>query len=313
MQSGAECNTRLLRERCGWRGVMLDGGHQQEDAGLYQHFITASNIASLLTQHGANSRPDLDLLAVDIDGNDYAVTRALLIAGWRPRVLMVEYAYGLPLGAPDMVMPYRANHRNDGTCYGSASATSFQMLLREFRYSLVSVMLPDLYFVRDDVLATRADGPYMHTNDLRRLEHDGMRFGIPTAQVATGWTELNLLGPAQLPSRPTAQLRRRLPHESRGPITSLVHCAGDKAYATPVAQSVDGALGRGAGGLPNHVAHARIRHAPGLPSFWLVGRTGKRQRRRRASARAPRHWSSRTRRATAELLRKGGLGGRSLG
>src|SRR5262249_30996920 len=43
VEDGAECNTRYLREKYGWHGLMMDGFHENRAINLRKEFITAEN------------------------------------------------------------------------------------------------------------------------------------------------------------------------------------------------------------------------------------------------------------------------------
>lgn len=110
-----------------------------------------------------------DLLSVDIDGNDFHLLASILLHGYRPRVVIVETCFNVNSDW-DAVISYAADHRWDGTCYGSASVAAYYRMARHFNYSLVLGMLPDLYWVRDDVLATTVGANcYESTNDVKRI------------------------------------------------------------------------------------------------------------------------------------------------
>ena len=111
-ESGAETNTRVLREQKGWTGLLLDGSNNNPSINLHAHFLTAENIAGLFQQYGVPR--DLDLLSIDIDRNDWYIFRSLVAprtpgdlstARYRPRVIVVEYNSDW---APpdDKVVPY---------------------------------------------------------------------------------------------------------------------------------------------------------------------------------------------------------------
>ena len=99
----------------------------------------------------------MDLLSVDIDGNDFHVLNAILRHGYRPRVIVVEYQSALP-AEHDMVLLYEKTHRWDGSCYSSGGILSYSHLGAHYGYTLVGATGPNLYFVRDTVLAA-AHGP----------------------------------------------------------------------------------------------------------------------------------------------------------
>lgn len=87
VESGVECNTRLLREN-GWTGLMMDGGHENASTNLRRERIEPENIVRLFRKHGVPEEPDL--VSVDLDCFDWYVTRAILRGGYRPRVLVNE-------------------------------------------------------------------------------------------------------------------------------------------------------------------------------------------------------------------------------
>mmetsp|Transcript_38513 Transcript_38513/g.67959 ORF Transcript_38513/g.67959 Transcript_38513/m.67959 type:complete len:434 (+) Transcript_38513:26-1327(+) len=165
VQAGCERNTRWLAERCGWSGLLLDGGFQNSSIGLHQAFISAANIVALLQKYQVPK--NIDLLSIDIDGQDWHVWHALGEAGYRPRVLVIEY--GSQFAYPgDLVRPRKDDSPGNGfgnhvLCMQrakqiqvfseSSSAEAFQRLGCFFGYTAIYIQLPDMYFVRDDVLA----------------------------------------------------------------------------------------------------------------------------------------------------------------
>jgi hypothetical protein len=168
-QSGKECNTRRLRETCGWSGLLMDGGHSNASIGLHRHFITRENIGSLLRRYDVPMEPDL--LSVDVDGNDFHVLTAILHRGYRPRVVIVETDFWLN-ETIDATIAYSPNHAwlGMGSCWGSASVLAYRNLARRFGYAIILGMAPDLYWVHDDVLqATVGPNAYDTTNDVSRI------------------------------------------------------------------------------------------------------------------------------------------------
>ena len=172
VQAGVECNTALLL-MAGWSGLWLDGSDKYVAAARQYHaaavdegrltvqasFVTAENIDDLLGPWagGTAAQPAaIDLLSIDIDGNDYWVWKA--IEAVRPRVVIIEYnaAYPPPVA---FVAEYRADRAWDGGNYHSASLTSLEALGRAKGYALVGCNLSgaNAFFVREEELAG-ADG-----------------------------------------------------------------------------------------------------------------------------------------------------------
>lgn len=105
---GRECNAANLAIHFGWRGLLMDCdpdkvaqarayyarmlGGEADRVRIVEAAVTRENINALLQEHAPGR--EIDLLSVDIDGNDYWVWEAL--SAVEPRVAVVEYnaAYG---------------------------------------------------------------------------------------------------------------------------------------------------------------------------------------------------------------------------
>jgi hypothetical protein len=100
---GIECNAANLVIHHGWQGLMVDGDAKQIEAGksfystcrttcfapprLLATWITADNVNSLVRDHGFDG--SIDLLSLDMDGNDYWIWRALDCV--QPNVVVLEF------------------------------------------------------------------------------------------------------------------------------------------------------------------------------------------------------------------------------
>lgn len=165
VETFVEANTRFLLTRHNWSGTVIDGSERNIDAirrstAYWKHdlharraFITAENIDGLL--HAAHPDPDLGLLSIDIDGNDYWVWKA--ITSVSPRIVICEYN---SLFGPDatVTIPYESGFSRPRTgparmCYG-ASIAALHHLARSRGYSLVAGNAAgnNAFFVRDDCL-----------------------------------------------------------------------------------------------------------------------------------------------------------------
>ena len=169
--NGRECNTlKLLVE--GWRGLWMETGAENCERirrvfaaqlaegrlELLQVSVTPGNILSLIGGSRAASASELDLLSIDIDGNDYHVLQAS--QSLRPRVLVIEYngKYPPPM---DLVLPYDADHAWDGSDYVGASLQAIANLAARLGYRLVGTNITGVnaFFVRSDLAADHfADG-----------------------------------------------------------------------------------------------------------------------------------------------------------
>jgi hypothetical protein len=150
VENAVECNTRNLRENCGWFGLLMDGGHENKKIGLYKEFITAENINYLFKKY--NVPQEFDLLSIDIDFNDFYVWKSLNEL-YQPRVVVIEHN-ALHLPTEDKVVKYDPNATWDGTNYCGASIRALQTLGKAKGYSLVYAesMGVNLFFIKDSIL-----------------------------------------------------------------------------------------------------------------------------------------------------------------
>lgn len=89
-ESGAECNTRVLRENHGWTGLLMDGSHSDESINLHREMINPTNIVGLLQKHGFPPETEIGYFSEDTDICDFHIWRSILEAGYRPRILISE-------------------------------------------------------------------------------------------------------------------------------------------------------------------------------------------------------------------------------
>lgn len=167
VSDGRECNTlRLLVE--GWRGLWMESGAQDCETikrvfaaplaegrlELQQASVTVENIDLLIAGARVAAAGELDLLSIDIDGNDYHVLQA--VESVRPRVIVIEYnaKYPPPM---DLVPPYDPGHRWDGSDYMGASLQALTNLAGRRGYRLVGTNITgsNAFFVRADLAGDR--------------------------------------------------------------------------------------------------------------------------------------------------------------
>ncbi len=102
VEDGRQCNTANLALNFGWSGVMIDRdpegvasarafygshAHTRETVRVVESHVTRENVDDLLVEAGAEG--EIDLLSIDIDGNDLWVWEA--VRRTNPRVVVVEY------------------------------------------------------------------------------------------------------------------------------------------------------------------------------------------------------------------------------
>lgn len=152
VQDGRQCNTANLSLNFGWSGLLMEAdarhveaakkfyqdmmGVSAVNARIIQGFVTAENIDMLLLEN--NLKGEIDLLSIDIDGNDYWVWKA--ISAVTPSVAVIEYnaAFGADRSVTIPYDPSFSVHGRDpsGVFYG-ASLTALTKLAAQKGYVLV--------------------------------------------------------------------------------------------------------------------------------------------------------------------------------
>ncbi|GAC1419476.1 MAG: hypothetical protein NVSMB5_11370 [Candidatus Velthaea sp.] len=163
VEDGLECNSARLSRTLQWSGLLIEGDAEKfrlleanyrafPAIKREQAFITRDNIAAIFT--AARVPLEFDLLSIDIDGNDYYIWDALAGAGYRPRIVIIEYNSTRP-PAERWVMRYNPDHRWRGDGYWGASLASLEALGRTRGYALIGTDEKGVnaFFVRDDLLA----------------------------------------------------------------------------------------------------------------------------------------------------------------
>ena len=132
-QSGLECNTRILREKYNWKGLLMDGSYQNNNINLKKEYITRENILSLFKKYDVPK--NFNLLSIDIDFNDFYVLYQIL-QNYSMDIIILEYnAFFYP--NQDAIIKYDSFGRWDGSNYFGASLLSYTKLLNKFDYSLI--------------------------------------------------------------------------------------------------------------------------------------------------------------------------------
>ena len=161
VQDGLESNTHLLLFY-GWQGLWIEGSPDFCDIiktkfkpviengrlKVKNAFITKDNINKLFTESGFEG--EIDLLSIDIDGNDLYVWDSINVVN--PRVVVAEYNGKFP---PDLEwrQAYNPEHIWDGSDWHGASLKAFETLGRKKGYRLVGTDLRgcNAFFVRNDL------------------------------------------------------------------------------------------------------------------------------------------------------------------
>lgn len=153
-------NSGFLALELGWSGLMVDRDTacvrvlrrrlRPRGVTIARHWITTASVNKLL--ENSEMSGEVDLLSIDVDGNDYWIWDA--ITACSPRVVVVEFnsAFGADRS---VTVPYRPRFERDksvcqGLYYG-ASIRALASLGRRKGYRLVAGENVNAFFLRDDV------------------------------------------------------------------------------------------------------------------------------------------------------------------
>ena len=182
---GRQCNTRALAED-GWSGAWLEADPPSAAAAretacgwsiaVHEAFLTAENADGVLAGNGISR--NVDLMSIDVDGNDYHLWRAL--GSFAPRAVVIEYNASIEPGT-DWVMDYLPEHRWDLSNRFGASLDAYARLARDRGYQLIACDSQGVnaFFVRDADAAL-----FLRPGDVRfhymSPKYCGLAFGHPS-------------------------------------------------------------------------------------------------------------------------------------
>ncbi|MDB9412346.1 hypothetical protein [Microcystis aeruginosa] len=172
--NGLENNSAYLLVK-GWQGYWIEGSERfcksirqsfkdlivNQQLTLKNTFITAENIEDFFRE--GNVPTELDLLSIDIDGNDYWVWQA--ITNYRPRVVILEYNAIYPPES-SWVMQYNPSHQWKYNSHMGSSLKALEKLGHQKGYKLVACSFSGVnaFFVREDLLADHFCSPFSAEN-----------------------------------------------------------------------------------------------------------------------------------------------------
>ncbi|MDJ0729624.1 MAG: hypothetical protein QNJ33_06475 [Crocosphaera sp.] len=172
--NGLENNSlALLFEN--WQGLWIDASSrcvkkirreffpiiERKQLQIIESFITKENINDLISTH--IQAKEIDLLSVDIDGNDYHIVETITCIS--PRVIVIEY--NAKFTPPIMYcMDYDPSHSwKKDDCFG-ASLKFFEVNLEKKGYYLVGCNISGVnaFFVRKDLVNDQFLAPFTAEN-----------------------------------------------------------------------------------------------------------------------------------------------------
>ena len=170
---GLENNTlKLLLE--GWQGLWLEGSEEfvAKISAKFRDVISAGRLrvkCAFIDRDSINEligdyfRGTIDLLSIDIDGNDIYVLDAITVV--KPRVIVIEYNGKFPPPI-SIAQRYNPSHRWSHTDYFGASLAAVTKVAERKGYSLVGCGIVGLnaFFVRSDLVGDNFQVPFTAEN-----------------------------------------------------------------------------------------------------------------------------------------------------
>ena len=147
--NGINSNCANLAINFGWKGIFIDGDLDELNKGIefyknhpdtwihpprFKHgFIQRENINKLLLE--AEISGEIDLLSIDLDGNDYWIWDAIEVIS--PRVVIIETH--VEFGMNNIVVPYNKDYSYPGKHkdYHGTSPVAMNKLANKLGYRLV--------------------------------------------------------------------------------------------------------------------------------------------------------------------------------
>jgi hypothetical protein len=188
------CTGFLLMQ--GWKGLWIDGGDgllptvqrgwmpevERGDLVVRQAFLTVDTIDAIIREAGFSG--EIDLLVVDVDGNDYHFLENISVVA--PRVICAEYNANIPSD-----VDWKMARKDDYVWCGlddrtGASLKALEVMLGRRGYVLVgcSVGGVNAFFVRKDLVGDKFADPFTAEN-----HYHPWRFFYNQPDVVSNWRE----------------------------------------------------------------------------------------------------------------------------
>jgi hypothetical protein len=167
-------NNSLILLMVGWKLLWVGGEELRislpskcENLRFAKEWVNQENCAQIVSRNLDLMRvSSLDVISIDLDGNDIYIVDSLLQAGYRPSVYIVEYNGKFPPPIKWRIK-YNPSHRWDFSDYQGASLQDFVDVMSAAGYKLVccNITGANAFFVRSDHLDKFPDVP----NDVGEL------------------------------------------------------------------------------------------------------------------------------------------------
>ena len=171
---GTENNTLVLKA-LGWRGFWVGGeklailAHQPKESFSYiRAWVTRDNVVDLAKEGlGFSGESSIDVISMDLDGNDIYLIEKLLEGGFRPKLFITEYNAKFPPPVRWQI-EYDEGHVWRRDDYFGASICSLTDLFERYGFFLVCCNAhtgSNAFFIRNEFREQFSDVP----NDVRDI------------------------------------------------------------------------------------------------------------------------------------------------
>lgn len=201
---GKQCMAANLVKNFGFNGLMMDGNpmHVRLAKSFYKDFKNVRIEESFLTKENINEKiesfgikGEIDLLSVDIDGNDYWVWQAINVI--TPRVVVVEYnaSFGQDRSVTvEYDSVFDRFQKNASGWYHGASLRALESLGKEKGYALVGCDSRGVnaFFVKKNLLKDGlnviSSSEAYYSNTKRQLTHnqsaqETISYSLPVKEI----------------------------------------------------------------------------------------------------------------------------------
>jgi hypothetical protein len=188
-EKGNEINTRYLKEKRNWTGLLMDGSNENLAINLHKEVILHSNILSLFKKY--NVPVELDLFSEDTDYADYWIIEQVLTE-YKPKIVVHEVNQQGPELCVTVPKPTDLVYW-DGSNYHGGSVCAFQCLAKRFNYTMVYCESAGVncFWLRNDLLSRALN---LDLNDVQHILNPTKLFKQPGfTYYSTGkpWTHVN--------------------------------------------------------------------------------------------------------------------------
>ncbi len=149
-ETGVETNTRYLREKRNWTGLLMDGSNENLAINLHKETILYSNIVGLFQKYKVPQ--EFDLFSEDTDYADYWIMEQVMLK-YSPKIVVQEVNQQGPDLCVTVPKPLNLTFW-DSSDYHGASVCAFRCMAIRFGYTMVYCGSHGVncFWIRNDLL-----------------------------------------------------------------------------------------------------------------------------------------------------------------